>query len=237
MSNPKAMVSWSGGKDCYLALQRVKAQLDVVGLFTLMTEDGTRSRSHGIRPEILRRQASILNLPHFSANASWREYESVFRRLLLGIRDLGVTHVIFGDIFPDENRLWAERISRSAGLQAVEPIFGECTRALAHEFIATGAIAIITTVRSSYLDRSFLGQRFTADVLERLEEKGIDPCGERGEFHTLVTQLDRSGGAIPVRCGVLHEEGGCVAIDLECPGEGGDSEVFAEYTGPYDVSR
>jgi diphthine-ammonia ligase len=215
MLKPKAMVSWSGGKDCYLALQRVKAKFDVIGLFTLMTEDGTRSRSHGLRPEILRRQASILQLAHYSTNALWSDYEGAFSRVLSRVKRLGVSHIIFGDIYPDASRLWAEEICSAQGLSAVEPLFGECSRTLAHEFLSTSAMAMITTIRTSCLDQTFLGQMLSVEMLHRLELRGVDPCGERGEFHTVVTGLGCMGGAIPLTPGCVHEEGGCLAIDLQ----------------------
>src|SRR5579872_2467162 len=203
---PRAVVSWSGGKDCFLALHRVRGQFDVIGLFTIMTEDGTRSRSHGIRPELLERQASLLDLPHFCERASWAEYDQAFSRGLASIKRHGVSHMIFGDIFPEANRTWAEKISSLHGVKAVEPIFGEPTDGLIHEFISTGANAIITTVRSPFLDQSFLGKRLTSDLVAEFLERGVDPCGERGEFHTLVTRFSHSGESLHVRAGALHHE-------------------------------
>ena len=79
---PRAMVSWSGGKDCYLAMLRVREEFEIVGLMTMMTEDGQRSRSHGLRPELLRYQADLIGVPHFTERATWKEYDSAFGKLL-----------------------------------------------------------------------------------------------------------------------------------------------------------
>jgi uncharacterized protein (TIGR00290 family) len=215
VAKPQAAVSWSGGKDCFLALHRVRELYDVIGLFTIMTEDGGRSRSHGLRPEILARQASILGIPHLSQNASWADYDQAFSMGLAGIKRQGASHMIFGDIFPEANRIWAEEISSKHGLEAVEPLYGEPTYNLAHEFISTGALAVITTVRSSCFDRSFLGRRITAELVEELLSKGIDPCGEKGEFHTLVARFSHTGTAIPIRAGFSHEEKECIALDFQ----------------------
>jgi len=208
-------VSWKGGKDCFLALHRVRERYDVIGLFTIMTEDGKRSLSHGLRPEILARQASILGIPLLSENASWADYDQEFSRVLAGIKRLGASHMIFGDIFPEANRIWAEEISSGHSLEAVEPLFGEPTYNLVHEFISTGALAVVTTVRSSCLDGSFLGKRITAELVEELLSKAVDPCGEKGEFHTLVARFTHTGASIPIRAGVSHAEKECIALDFQ----------------------
>jgi diphthine-ammonia ligase len=85
MSKPKAVVSWSGGKDSYLALHRTISCFDVQALLTMFTEGGARSRSHGLRPEVVIRQANLLNLCIVSGRASWESYEEEFKRIL---RDL-----------------------------------------------------------------------------------------------------------------------------------------------------
>lgn len=215
---PKAMVSWSGGKDCYLALHRVREDFEFVGLLTMMTEDGRRSRSHGLRPELLRYQAELVGVPHFTECATWTEYERAFSRLLAKARTHGATHVVFGDIYPDANRIWAETISAGQGLTAIEPLWGEPTEKLVYEFISTQSTAVITTVRDAHLDRSFLGRTLTPKLIESFVEKGIDPCGERGEFHTFVTHYGGTDKSIPVAFGDVYEVSGCSAIDLQLVG-------------------
>lgn len=212
---PRAVVSWSGGKDCCLAFHRVREQFDIVGLITMMTEDGQRSRSHGLRPELLQEQARLLGVPHFTEAAAWTDYDNAFCRLLLRVSALGVTHAIFGDIYPDANRVWAESMCARQGLIAVEPLWGESTESLVGEFLSTQSIALITTVRDAYLGDAYLGRPLTPELVWTLREKGIDPCGERGEFHTVVIHYGGFGGSIPVKTGPIHRASGCSAIDLE----------------------
>jgi diphthine-ammonia ligase len=131
------------------------------------------------------------------------------------MRVLGVTHVIFGDIYPDANRVWAENISAGQGLTAVEPLWDEPTGSLVHEFISTQSTALITTVRDAYLDETYLGRSLTRELVQALVQKGIDPCGERGEFHTFVTQYEGFNASISVKTGAIHRVDGCSAIDIE----------------------
>jgi len=215
---PRAVVSWSGGKDCCLALHRVKDQFDIVGLITMMTEDSRRSRSHGLRPELLQKQARLLGIPHFTEDAAWADYDDAFGRLLSRVRADKVTHVISGDIYPDANRIWAEKMCGGQGLTAVEPLWAEPTDRLAYEFLSTQSVALITTVRDAYLDDSYLGRPLTRELVQAFVQKGIDPCGERGEFHTFVTHYGGFGRPIPVKTGAIHRASGCSAIDLELMG-------------------
>ncbi|KAA6460404.1 hypothetical protein DYQ86_15380 [Acidobacteria bacterium AB60] len=128
---PKAMVSWSGGKDCYLALSRAREGFEIAGLLTMMTEDGQRSRSHGLRPELLQAQANLLGIPHLMEPATWADYEIAFGKLLARARAQGASHIIFGDIYPQANRTWVETVSAREGLIAVEPLWAESTEKLA----------------------------------------------------------------------------------------------------------
>lgn len=212
---PRAVVSWSGGKDCCLALHRVREQYDIIGLITMMIEDGHRSRSHGLRCNLLERQARLLGVQHFAESAAWAGYDMAFGRLLSRVRAFGVTHVIFGDIYPDANRIWAEKISAAHGMTAVEPLWAEPTAQLVDEFISTGSTALIITVRGPSLDDTYLGKPLTRELVHDLAGKGIDPCGERGEFHTFVSHYEGFTDSISVRTGAIHREGGCSAIDLE----------------------
>ena len=186
MEKPKAAVSWSGGKDSYLALHRSAGTFDIRALFTMFTEDGRRSRSHGLRPTVLNRQAKLLGLPLVSGRGSWKTYEEEFKYVLRELARHEFSHVIFGDIFPDEHKLWAERVCSECGLEAVEPLWGEETSFLLEEFLLTGAQAQIVATRAALLDEKWLGRKLSEEMLPIFESRGVDPCGERGEYHTLV---------------------------------------------------
>ena len=101
---------------------------------------------------MLQSQAKLLGLPHLTEPATWADYEAGFGKLLARARALGATHIIFGDIYPEANRIWAETVSARQGLTAVEPLWAESTEKLAREFLSTQSTAIITTVRDVHLD-------------------------------------------------------------------------------------
>ena len=211
---PKAAISWSGGKDSCAAYLRARAEYDIYAAITMFTEDGARSRSHGLRPDIVAAQLERLGLTGLSDRCSWQTYDEAFARALRAAAAMGVTHVIFGDILFDEHREWAERLSRSAGLTAVEPLWKQSTTDLYLEALTSGTRARIVTVRSSKLDDSFLGRELTADLLADLLERGVDPCGERGEYHTVVTDCPAFSRPLRVRAGDRAIVGDCVAEDL-----------------------
>lgn len=187
MSKPQAAVSWSGGKDSCLALHRARQQFDVAALITMFTEDGTRSRSHGLRPEILQRQAELLQLELLQGRGSWQSYEAEFKKLLHELRERQFSHVVFGDIFLDDHKHWVERVCREAGLIAVEPLWEQPTSGLLLEFLNLKGEARIVATKAALLDESWLGRSLSAELLPEFEKLGIDPCGEYGEYHTLVT--------------------------------------------------
>lgn len=208
MSKAKAAVSWSGGKDSYLALHRTQGRFDVQALLTMFTEDGARSRSHGLRPEVLTRQAGLMGLPLVTGRGSWATYEQEFKRALGELASHGFSHVIFGDIFLDEHKAWVERVCGECGLEAVEPLWGEATVKLFQEFLATGAEARIVATKAMLLDQKWLGQRLNAGMLSIFDSLGVDPCGERGEYHTLVVGSPKMSSRLELReVGPLMHDG------------------------------
>jgi uncharacterized protein (TIGR00290 family) len=212
---PRTAISWSGGKDSYLALHRSREAYDVVAMVTMFDEEGARSRSHGLRPEIIAAQAARLRLPLFAGRGTWASYESGYQQALEEAHSLDITHVIFGDIMYESNRAFPERVCAAARLTAVEPLWNEPTAALAREFIATGADARIVTLRDGVVPRTWLGRLLTLDVLDQAEALGIDPCGEHGEYHTVVLDAPLFSAPLAVTWGEAVLRGGCWAIDLE----------------------
>jgi diphthine-ammonia ligase len=211
---PRAAVSWSGGKDSYLALHRSLSQFDVVAALTMFNDDGTRSRSHGLRPNIIAAQMQRLGLRHVCGRASWTTYETAYCDALRELRALDVTHVIFGDIMYESNRAFPERVCAAEGLAAVEPLWGEPTDALYREFIATGATAQIVTVRGDLMSPAWLGRPLTIELLPELQKLGVDACGEHGEYHTVVVNAPLFSTPIDATMGRTVAHDGCWAIDI-----------------------
>jgi uncharacterized protein (TIGR00290 family) len=214
MTKPKAALSWSGGKDCCLAMLRALERVDIVAMLTMFDEAGARSRSHGLRPELLAAQAERLGLEWLAARCSWDTYTDEFIAMLAHLPERGITHVVFGDIAGDGHREWNERVCRAYGLTPVMPLWAEPTPVLVREFIARGGEARLVTVRTPPLDRSWLGLPLTEETVQRLESIGVDPCGEYGEYHTIVTNCPRFSSPLALASGESVQRQDCWALDL-----------------------
>lgn len=214
VANPRAAVSWSGGKDSCAAFERARQEFDVVVALTMMDEDQRRSRSHGIRAELLRRQTSAIGLSHVMRPCDWPSYEAEFARGLQEVKAHDVSHVVFGDIVYPEHREWAERLATGAGLIAVEPLWGRPTLEVVQSFLRIGGRALIVTVNARSLDESWLGTEISAETVDRFVQLGIDPCGENGEYHTFVIGSPSFADVIRVTRGEVVNLRGCWALDL-----------------------
>ena len=185
----KVLLSWSGGKDGCLALYRaINRGLDVRYLVNMISEDGQRSCSHGVRANVIARQAEALGIPIAQRRTTTPTYETVFIDLLKELALDGITAGIFGDIEYDSHRQWNENVCAGAGMTAILPLWEEDQTALLEEFLDAGFISVVITVRSSLLDKDALGRIVDRDFLDYIAglDRGITPCGEDGEFHTLV---------------------------------------------------
>jgi len=153
----------------------------------MFTEDGQRSRSHGLARKVLEAQAAAMDVPLLSASATWEEYEAGFIELLRAAKDCGATTAVFGDIDIPRHRKWEERVCRQAGLAAALPLWQQERLALLDEWWGAGFEARIIVAREGLVDRRYLGRVLDREIAEELAATGIDPCGENGEFHTVVT--------------------------------------------------
>jgi uncharacterized protein (TIGR00290 family) len=208
--------SWSGGKDSCLALWRaVQSGARISSLVTILTEEGRRSRSHGLCQSVLAAQAAAIGIPLWTQAATWEGYQSAMIKLLRHARTNGATAALFGDIDIPSHRTWEEETSAKAGLTAWLPLWQQDRMALLKEFWSAGFECRIVVVRQGVVDRRHLGCVLDQALAEELLACGVDPCGENGEFHTLVTRgpLFRQ----PIRCKLAGQElrGGCWFQDLE----------------------
>jgi uncharacterized protein (TIGR00290 family) len=215
VSRPRAAISWSGGKDSCAALLRARSSLDVTTMVTMFDDAGARSRSHGLRPEVLDAQAARLGLRRVTRRCSWASYDAAFSHALEEVAAAGITHVVFGDILFEEHRRWAERLCEPHGLTAVEPLWGLSTDVLFDDWIASGGDAIIVTARAEFLDHTWLGRRLGADCRLELARLGVDLCGERGEYHTVVTNSSLFDRPLRLRHGGHVRRSDCWALDVE----------------------
>ncbi|MGM0409435.1 MAG: diphthine--ammonia ligase [Bacillota bacterium] len=179
--------SWSGGKDSCLALYYAlenggKAQK----LLTMLVDDGERSRSHGLSLELLNKQAEALNIPIITANTSWDEYEENFIDLLEKLKKEKINAGVFGDIDLEEHREWVERVCKKVDMKAELPLWKMDRREVIEKFIELGFEAEIIVVKDNKLGERFLGKKLNFELIDELEEIGVDVCGENGEYHTVV---------------------------------------------------
>lgn len=210
--------SWSGGKDSALALQRtVSAGGIAAGLLTMMTPRGHRSRSHGLRKSVLEAQARSLGLELRTVPTTWKDYERAFQGAVRLYRQQGVVRAVFGDIDFDRNRKWAVDTCEDCGAEALEPLWKEPRTRLMEEFLSTGFRARIVAVRQGVLGTKFLGRILTRELVDEISSNGVDPAGEKGEYHTIVFDgppfsypLSLSAGEQVLRDGYWFQDFGVV---------------------------
>jgi uncharacterized protein (TIGR00290 family) len=222
---PKAYVSWSSGKDSAFALYEAQRSglAEVVGVLTTLTEAYDRVAMHGVRHSLLERQIHALALPALKVMLPTpcpnEVYEARMARACAQMRELGVTHIIFGDLFLEDIRAYRERQLAAAGMSGIFPLWRRPTASLAREMIASGMIAHLVCVDPRRLDRRFAGRRFDATLLAELPAD-VDPCGENGEFHTVVSAGPMFAAPIAVKLGEVVERDGFVFADVEaCDGD------------------
>lgn len=184
-------MAWSCGKDSAVALWRLQANpgYEVVGLFTTITEDYRRVSMSGVREELLAAQAAALELRLYTvpipAACSMETYETAMAKAVEGLVTDGVGAIGFGDLFLEEVRSYREQRLAGTGLHPVFPIWGEDTRRLSRWLIRSGFRATLVCVDPKVVPSDFAGRRYDDALLDDLP-RGVDPCGENGEFHTFV---------------------------------------------------
>ncbi|HEX8557467.1 MAG TPA: diphthine--ammonia ligase [Pyrinomonadaceae bacterium] len=199
------IVSWSGGKDSCLALYELQqaGRHRASALLTTVTGDYDRISMHGVRRVLLERQAASLGLPLRQARirrgAGNEEYERATAEAFSEFRARGVDTVVFGDLFLEDVRAYREQFLARLGMRGLYPVWGRDTGEFVRKFIALGFRAVVTCVNPSALDGSFAGRLIDEDFLAALPP-GVDPCGERGEFHSFV--FDGPSFSEEVRCRV-----------------------------------
>jgi uncharacterized protein (TIGR00290 family) len=215
----KTLVSWSSGKDsAWLThVLRQMPDVEVAALLTTVNESAQRVAMHAVRMELLDAQANALGLPLWKVfiphPCSNEVYEQAMAATVGRAVAAGFSHCAFGDLFLEDVRRYREEKLAGTGLTPMFPLFGSDTTALARDMVDAGLGARLTCVNPKLLDRSFAGREFNADLLADLPAT-VDPCGERGEFHTFAYRGPMFDRPIDVEPGVIVERDGFVFADL-----------------------
>jgi uncharacterized protein (TIGR00290 family) len=216
---PKAFLSWSSGKDSAFALCEARrlGLAEVVGIVTTVNEVYDRVAMHGVRSELLDRQIAALNLSAikvFIPSPCTNEvYEARMADACAAMKASGIHHIIFGDLFLEDIRAYRERTLAALGMMPIFPLWGRDTRRLAGEMIADGLVAHLVCLDPNRISAGFAGRRFDAALLKEMPAD-IDPCGENGEFHTVVTAGPMFSAPIGVSIGQTVERDGFVFTDV-----------------------
>jgi len=216
----RILISWSSGKDSAWMLHVIRAEgLGEPGaLLTTVNQSANRVAMHAVRAELLQAQAEAAGLPLMTVPIPHpcpnEVYEAQMSAAIARAKAEGFTHVAFGDLFLEDIRRYREERMEGTGLTPMFPIWMRPTGDLAREMLAGGLEAYLTCVDPRVLPRSFAGRKFDETLLADLP-RGIDPCGERGEFHTCTVAGPMFSRRIDVECGPIVERDGFVFADLQ----------------------
>ena len=201
--------SWSGGKDSCLALYHAFQNGGKPhSLLTILSEDEVTSRSHALPRPLIEEQARRLGLRAVFRSASWQRYEEEFISALHEFKKSGIEIGVFGDIDVDSHREWVRRVCGAAGIVPVHPLWKRNRRELLEEFIVLGFKAQVVVINEQKLDKNFLGKTIQAQTITAMEGTGIDPSGEFGEYHTVVTDGPIFSAKVEIKIvGQAHHEG------------------------------
>jgi len=215
----RVLLSWSSGKDCAWALHVLRQQPDVevVGLLTTINSEFDRVAMHGTRRSILEAQAAAAELPLWIIPLPWPCSNEIYEQRMAEACDRAVHQridaIAFGDLFLRDVREYREKQLAPTGLESLFPLWEIPTDQLARDMIAAGLRAKLVCIDPSQLDHSFAGRDFDAQFLHDLPE-GIDPCGERGEFHTCAYAGPMFTAPIPLETGEIVTRDGFTYADF-----------------------
>jgi uncharacterized protein (TIGR00290 family) len=202
----RILLSWSSGKDSAWCLHvlRKNREHEILGLLTTFNEAADRVAMHAVRRELVERQAAAAGLPLWPVHLPWpcsnEQYEGLMAEACKTATSNGIEGIAFGDLFLEDVRAYREKQLKGTALEPIFPLWGQPTYELARGMIRSGLRAKLSCVDTNQLDAEFVGREFNEDLLAALPA-GVDPCGERGEFHSFVYAGPMLNQEIPVLLG------------------------------------
>ena len=215
----RVLLSWSSGKDSAWALHvlRQREDVEVVGLLTTFNEEAGRVAMHAVRRELVEAQAAAAGLPLCSVPLPWpcsnEAYEKIMSEVVARARESEITQIAFGDLFLEDIRAYRVRQLAGSGVEPIFPIWTtpHDTATLARQMLGAGLRAVLTCIDLKQLESRFAGRSFDATLLAELPST-VDPCGERGEFHSFCHAGPMFTSEIQVALGeTIVREGFCFA--------------------------
>jgi uncharacterized protein (TIGR00290 family) len=211
---------WSGGKDSALALWRARQRgLRVKWLVNVHDRATGRVRFHATPVDAITKQAEAAGIPLVSVPTDWETFDQSLGDAFAALTRQGCGGVVFGDIHLADVRGWYEERTRAAGLEHVEPLWGDDPHSVLDEFVGIGGRAVLTCVEKEKLDVSWLGRVIDADFVRDVRATGIDPCGENGEYHSFAFAGPFFARPLVWRLGELRDDGRFAQIDVLCTPE------------------
>lgn len=184
-----SIASWSGGKDSCLAYYKaVRGGRDVRLLLNFVSKEHGRCCFHGLEPEILRLQAELMGieLVQREVSADMKAYEDEFKSAVSGLIAKGADSMVFGDVYLLDHASWVDRVCGELGIEPIEPLWGIPAADVVRDFVDAGFKAVIVSCKADVMGSQYIGRTVDNDIIKEFERIGICPCGENGEFHTLV---------------------------------------------------
>jgi len=184
----QAFASWSGGKDGCMACHLASAGgLKIRYLLNMVTEDGKASWSHGMAAEWLHMQAKAIGIPLMQQRTTQADYEATFKKTLIDFKREGITAGVFGDIDFNAHREWIDRVCAAGGITPHLPLWEMDQNKILKDFIELGFETIVVATNAELMDDKWLGRSIDHDFIADISKlKNVTPCGESGEYHTLV---------------------------------------------------
>lgn len=189
MNAVRSIASWSGGKDSCLAAYRAMQQgYKIESLLNFISRESKRGCFHGIESKLLRLQAERIGIPlsQHEVSPDMQKYEAEFKEAVNGFISRGTQAMVFGDIYLLEHENWVKRVCDELKITPVEPLWNDAPEKIIEEFLRLGFKAIIVSCKADVMGKEFIGRSIDHDLIPELKARGVCPCGENGEFHTLV---------------------------------------------------